>query len=75
MKEVWDYILKHDLPYNPLMDQGYPSIGCWPCTNPVESGQGERDGRWQGTGKVECGLHTIRPSGEEALRAEMQAAD
>jgi phosphoadenosine phosphosulfate reductase len=51
--DVWRYISEHDLPYNPLHDQGYESIGCTHCTRP---GAG-RDGRWAGTGKTECGLH------------------
>lgn len=52
-KDVWNYIFKHDLPYNPLHDHGYDSIGCAPCTLP---GSG-RDGRWAGEDKTECGLH------------------
>jgi phosphoadenosine phosphosulfate reductase len=52
-KDVWRYIHKHDLPYNPLHDQGYASIGCAPCTQP---GSG-REGRWTGSGKIECGIH------------------
>ena len=52
-KDVWTYIFKHDLPYNPLHDQGYDSIGCAPCTLP---GNG-RDGRWAGLDKTECGIH------------------
>ncbi|HWD84770.1 MAG TPA: phosphoadenosine phosphosulfate reductase family protein, partial [Solirubrobacteraceae bacterium] len=52
-KDVWTYIFKHDLPYHPLHDQGYASIGCAPCTLP---GSG-RDGRWAGEDKTECGLH------------------
>lgn len=59
-REVWDYILKNDVPYNPLMDQGYPSIGCRPCTATVEDGQDERAGRWAGRLKKECGLHVIQ---------------
>jgi phosphoadenosine phosphosulfate reductase len=51
--DVWRYILERDLPYNPLHDQGYPTIGCTHCTKP---GVG-REGRWAGTGKTECGLH------------------
>lgn len=58
-KEVWAFVLKHDVPYNPLHDQGYPSIGCWPCTHPVTNGADERSGRWAGTEKKECGLHVI----------------
>ncbi len=57
-KEVWKLIVEHDIPYNPLHDQGYPSIGCWPCTRPVLFGEDERAGRWSGTAKTECGLHT-----------------
>jgi phosphoadenosine phosphosulfate reductase len=52
-KDVWRYINKHDLPYNPLHDQGYASIGCAPCTRP---GAG-REGRWAGLDKTECGIH------------------
>jgi len=52
-KEVWTYIFKHDLPYHPLHDRGYASIGCAPCTLPGEG----RDGRWAGEDKTECGLH------------------
>jgi len=56
-QQVWDYIHKYDVPYNPLHDQGFPSIGCWPCTRPVQPGEDERSGRWAGTEKRECGLH------------------
>jgi phosphoadenosine phosphosulfate reductase len=56
-KDVWRYIHAHQLPYNPLHDHGYPSIGCTHCTNAVEAGQDERSGRWAGTAKTECGLH------------------
>ena len=52
-REVWRYIAEHDVPYNPLHDRGYDSIGCVPCTQP---GRG-RDGRWTGSDKTECGLH------------------
>ena len=52
-KDVWTYIFKHDLPYNPLHDQGYSSIGCAPCTLPGEG----REGRWAGQDKTECGIH------------------
>jgi phosphoadenosine phosphosulfate reductase len=56
-REVWDYIAKYDVPYNPLHDHGYTSIGCAPCTTPVRIGEDTRAGRWRGTGKTECGLH------------------
>ena len=52
-KDLWRYIHKHELPYNPLHDQGYASIGCAPCTQP---GSG-REGRWAGLDKTECGIH------------------
>jgi len=58
-KDVWKFIVDHDVPYNPLHDQGYPSVGCWPCTAPVEDGGDERSGRWAGSQKKECGLHVI----------------
>ena len=57
--EVWRYIGEHRIPYNPLHDQGYRSIGCWPCTNKAAGGEGERAGRWTGFNKVECGIHTF----------------
>ena len=63
-KEVWKFALQHNVPYNPLHDQGYPSIGCWPCTRPVNSGDDERAGRWAGTAKKECGLHVIEQHSE-----------
>jgi phosphoadenosine phosphosulfate reductase len=58
-KEVWSFIVKHDVPYNPLHDRDYPSIGCWPCTRPVSAGEDDRAGRWAGKVKKECGLHVI----------------
>jgi phosphoadenosine phosphosulfate reductase len=56
-REVWAYIRQYDIPYNPLYDQGYGSIGCVPCTTMIQIGEGERAGRWRGTMKTECGLH------------------
>ena len=58
-KDVWNFIAKNNIPYNPLHDRGYPSIGCWPCTAPAGAGEDERAGRWRGTGKKECGLHVV----------------
>ena len=54
-KDVWRYIFEHDLPYHPLHDEGYASIGCAPCTQP---GTG-REGRWSGQDKTECGIHVV----------------
>ncbi len=57
-KDVWKTISDHQIPYNPLHDQGYTSIGCWPCTRAVMFGEDERAGRWSGFAKTECGLHS-----------------
>jgi phosphoadenosine phosphosulfate reductase len=56
-RDVWNYVAKHDVPYNPLHDLGYPSIGCLPCTTLVKIGEDPRAGRWRGATKTECGLH------------------
>jgi phosphoadenosine phosphosulfate reductase len=56
-EDVAGYIADHDIIQNPLLHQGYPSIGCWPCTNPVADGEDPRSGRWSGQDKTECGLH------------------
>jgi phosphoadenosine phosphosulfate reductase len=59
-KDVWMRIMDEGIPYNSLHDQGYPSIGCWPCTRAVDAGEtDERAGRWSGMRKTECGLHSI----------------
>jgi phosphoadenosine phosphosulfate reductase len=55
--DVQGYIADHDVPVNPLVHQGYLSIGCQPCTHPVEPGADPRSGRWAGKDKTECGLH------------------
>ena len=55
--QVWRYLTTHDVPYNPLHDQGYPSIGCIHCTRPVDPGADARSGRWSDFSKTECGLH------------------
>lgn len=57
-EQVWDYIRTHHVPYNPLHDRSYPSIGCTHCTRPVRIGEDLRAGRWPGFVKTECGLHT-----------------
>ncbi|WMT40518.1 phosphoadenylyl-sulfate reductase [Paenibacillus sp. D2_2] len=56
-EDVWNYIREHDLAYNPLHDQNYPSIGCEHCTRPVMPGDDPRAGRWADSEKTECGLH------------------
>jgi phosphoadenosine phosphosulfate reductase len=77
--QVWAHIRDHDLPYNALHDQGFPSIGCWPCTAPVAAGADPRSGRWAGTAKVECGIHfnlpAAMPAHSIALASQPAAAD
>lgn len=57
------YVLQHDLPAHPLVAAGYASLGCWPCTTPTEEGENVRAGRWAGSQKTECGIHTARAPG------------
>jgi phosphoadenosine phosphosulfate reductase len=61
-RDVWAFIATHKVPYNSLHDQGYASIGCWPCTRAVAIGEEERSGRWAGHAKTECGLHSLDSS-------------
>lgn len=60
-QEVWDYLRQHEVPYNPLHDQGYPSIGCEPCTRAIQPGEDVRAGRWwwENPDSKECGLHLV----------------
>jgi phosphoadenosine phosphosulfate reductase len=60
-EQIWNYLREHKIPYNPLHDQGYRSIGCQPCTRRIADGENERAGRWTGFNKVECGIHTFLP--------------
>jgi phosphoadenosine phosphosulfate reductase len=63
--QVWAWLREHELPYNTLHDQGYPTIGCTHCTHPVLAGASARSGRWQDFNKTECGIHTMHvPSSE-----------
>jgi phosphoadenosine phosphosulfate reductase len=57
-RDVWRQITAGNIPYNPLHDEGYLSVGCWPCTRKVMPEEDERAGRWSGMAKTECGLHT-----------------
>jgi len=72
-REVWDYIRANDVPYHPLYDQGYTSIGCAPCTRPIEPGQEDRAGRWwwEKDGPKECGIHCAIYTG--GFEHELQA--
>jgi phosphoadenosine phosphosulfate reductase len=62
-KRVWSYIMENDIPYNPLHDAGYRSIGCMPCTRPIRPDEEERAGRWAGSDKLECGIHLDERNG------------
>jgi len=64
---VWAYIREHGIPYNPLHDRGYHSIGCQPCTRATKAGESERAGRWTGFDKTECGIHTFLGSSLNSL--------
>jgi phosphoadenosine phosphosulfate reductase len=66
-KDVWGFVHKHEVPYNVLHDRDYPSIGCWPCTRPVQAGEDDRAGRWAGKVKKECGLHVIEVKDGEGI--------
>lgn len=57
--DVNDYIARYEIPTHPLLEKGYRSIGCWPCTRPVGDDEDERDGRWDGFTKTECGIHSF----------------
>lgn len=69
-EDVWAHIEEHDLPYNPLHDEGYPSIGCIPCTEPADGENDLRAGRWSDSDKTECGIHLDPESQREARRPE-----
>ena len=59
-RDSWWYLKEHNIPQHPLYEKGYLSIGCWPCTRPVQAGDDERSGRWAGKAKKECGIHTFK---------------
>jgi phosphoadenylyl-sulfate reductase (thioredoxin) len=60
--DVWGHLYANDVPFNPLHERGYPSIGCQPCTSAIVPGENLRAGRWRGAAKKECGLHTSQPA-------------
>jgi len=66
-KDITAYMRQHDLPPHPLVAQGYPSIGCWPCTAPAAADGDIRAGRWAGLGKTECGIHRPAPKRQQAF--------
>jgi phosphoadenosine phosphosulfate reductase len=66
--DVDGYLAAHDLPRHPLADAGFPSIGCAPCTRPVDDGEDPRAGRWAGSAKTECGIHLELPTTDPSER-------
>ncbi len=66
-EDVDRYVEENDVPLNPLLSQGYKSIGCEPCTRPVSDGEDWRAGRWAGNEKTECGLHVVNGRAERAV--------
>jgi phosphoadenylyl-sulfate reductase (thioredoxin) len=72
-REIWAYVRQNEVPFNPLHERGYPSIGCVPCTSPVRPGEDPRSGRWRGREKTECGIHAgnaSRDSGSASAQQE-----
>jgi phosphoadenosine phosphosulfate reductase len=59
-RDAWWYLKQYNIPQHPLVEKGYFSVGCWPCTKPVQEGDDERSGRWAGKIKTECGIHTFK---------------
>ncbi|MBI4597141.1 MAG: phosphoadenylyl-sulfate reductase [Candidatus Omnitrophica bacterium] len=66
-KQLHEYMTKHDLPYHPLWEKGYTSIGCWPCTQKPVDPHDPRSGRWAGQDKTECGIHNIGKKGSDPI--------
>ena len=66
-KDVWTYTFKHNVPYNPLHDRGYTSIGDKPLTTPTAAGEDERAGRWRGSEKTECGIHGVIADAQDSI--------
>jgi phosphoadenosine phosphosulfate reductase len=69
--DVEGYIAENDIPTHPLLEKGFGSIGCWPCTRAINDNEQERDGRWSGNTKTECGIHTFgRDHGPKETEAD-----
>lgn len=77
-RDSWWYLKERNIPQHPLYEKGYLSIGCRPCTRPVQPGDDERSGRWAGRAKTECGIHTFKeikkdPAGEKERSGDMSS--
>ncbi len=69
-RDSWWYLKENKIPLHPLYEKGYMSIGCWPCTRPIQDGDDERSGRWAGKAKKECGIHTFKEIKKEEPETE-----
>ena len=76
-RDTWWYLKENQIPIHPLYEKGYMSIGCWPCTRPIQDGDDERSGRWAGKAKKECGIHTFKEvkSGKEEPEAPKETGE
>ena len=76
-RDTWWYLKEHQIPQHPLFEKGYMSVGCWPCTRPIQAGDDERSGRWAGKNKKECGIHTFKEikTTEEKEETKENSAD
>jgi phosphoadenosine phosphosulfate reductase len=73
--DVWGYVRSNDVPFNPLHERGYPSIGCIPCTSAVFAGEDPRAGRWRGLERKECGIHTRSERSQLVAQRKERPAD
>lgn len=74
-REAWQYLKGHQIPQHPLSQKGYLSIGCWPCTRPIQAGDDERSGRWAGKSKKECGIHTFKEISQKNSQVEKEVSE
>lgn len=74
-RDTWWYLKEHNIPQHPLYEKGYLSIGCWPCTRPIQAGDDERSGRWAGKEKKECGIHTFKEVKPAAPKEKETSSD
>ena len=74
-RDAWWYLKEHQIPQHPLYEKGYLSIGCWPCTRPIQAGDDERSGRWAGKAKTECGIHTFKEVKSEPVKEKEAPKD
>lgn len=74
-RDAWWYLKENKIPQHPLYEKGYLSIGCWPCTRPIQAGDDERSGRWAGKAKTECGIHVFKEVKRNDAEDDQNSAD